>query len=327
MSERNSKSLATNAKEDSVEALTGGTAYVDGKVVPLSEAKISMLDWGFLHSDATYDVMHVWSGRFFRLQDHLDRFEHGMKQLRMKIPYDRSQIESILKECVISAGLDNAYVEVVCTRGVPPPGSRDPRQCTNRFYAFVMPFTWIATRQQQERGLRMHVSTVHRIAPEAVDPTVKNYHWLDLIRGLFEAYDHGDETTALTDGRGNVVEGPGFNIFAFVNDVLITPGSGVLEGITRKTTIEIATGMGLNLQQRDLPIGELMQAQEIFVTSTAGGVMPVGWINGKSVSVGTADSVTSRIRDRYWEMHTDPSCSVAVVDLVPGRPALTRVDI
>lgn len=302
-----------NNRVETRTSLTGGAAYVDGRVVPLSEAKISMLDWGFLHSDATYDVMHVWNGRFFRLQDHLDRFARGMEQLRMEIPYDRLHIESILKECVVSAGLENAYVEVVCTRGVPPTGSRDPRQCVNRFYAFAVPFTWIATRQR-EKGLRMRISSVHRIAPEAVDPTVKNYHWLDLTRGLFEAYDHGDETAALTDSRGNVVEGPGFNIFALLDDVLITPRSGVLEGITRKTVIEIATGMDVKLKIRDLPIDELLQAKEIFITSTAGGVMPIGCVNGKSVGLGVAGPVTSKIRDRYWEMHTDPSYSVAVVD-------------
>ncbi len=75
-----------------------GAAHVDGKIVPVKEAKISLLDWGFLHSDATYDVVHAWNGRFFRLDDHLDRFYSGMQKLRMSIPYDREALFSILVE-------------------------------------------------------------------------------------------------------------------------------------------------------------------------------------------------------------------------------------
>ena len=73
-----------------------GAAYIDGKIVPISEAKISILDWGFLHSDATYDVVHVWNGKFFRLDDHLERFFSGMEKLRMSIPYTREELYLIL---------------------------------------------------------------------------------------------------------------------------------------------------------------------------------------------------------------------------------------
>ncbi len=120
-----------------------GAAFVDGRFVPVAEARVPILDWGFLRSDATYDVAHVWRGRFFRLEDHLDRFERGMARLRMRPPYDRAAIREILIECVRLSGLRDAYAEVICTRGVPPPGSRDPRDCENNFFAFVVPFVWM----------------------------------------------------------------------------------------------------------------------------------------------------------------------------------------
>ncbi|AIY39514.1 Branched-chain amino acid aminotransferase [Collimonas arenae] len=289
-----------------------GAAFVDGKIVPVGDAKISILDWGFLRSDATYDVVHVWNGRFFRLQDHLDRFSRGMKRLRMTIPYSDAEIQSILQECVLAAGLTNAYVEVVCTRGIPLPGSRDPRQCTNKFYAFAVPFTWIATEEQRVRGLRMRISNVHRIAPEAVDPTIKNYHWLDLINSLFEAYNFGDETAVLTDGREHVIEGPGFNIFAVIDGIIVTPRSGVLEGITRQTVIDLAEMGGYELQQRALKVDEFRDATEIFISSTAGGVMPVGWIDGKVVGTGGRGPLTEKIQKHYWELHIDPAFSTPV---------------
>ncbi|MFL6033119.1 MAG: aminotransferase class IV, partial [Rubrobacteraceae bacterium] len=175
-----------------------GAAFIDGRFVPVAEARVPILDWGFLRSDATYDVAHVWRGGFFRLEDHLSRFEGGMEWLRMKVPYGRAEIQEILTDCVRLSGLHEAYVEVVCTRGVPPPGSRDPRECENRLYAFAVPFVWIADPEKQEQGLDAVIGRVQRIQPEAVDPTVKNYHWLDLVAGLFEAYDRGGETVILT---------------------------------------------------------------------------------------------------------------------------------
>jgi branched-chain amino acid aminotransferase len=151
-----------------------GAAFVEGRFVPVAEARVPILDWGFLRSDATYDVAHVWRGGFFRLEDHLDRFARGMERLRMSVPYGRQEIREILVECVRLSGLRDAYVEVVCTRGVPPPGSRDPRECQNSLFAFAVPFVWIADPEKQERGLDAVIGRVRRIQPEAVDPTVKN---------------------------------------------------------------------------------------------------------------------------------------------------------
>ena len=204
---------------------THGVAYVDGQQVPIAQAKISILDWGFLHSDATYDVAHVWKGKFFRLNDHIERFFSGMDKLHMSIPHNRSEVQSILVDCVRASGLGDAYVEMICTRGLPKPGSRDPRTCTNRFLAFAIPFVWIANPEKQTKGLHLIVSRWQRIPPESVDPTVKNYHWLDMVMGLFEAYERGGETAIVVDADGNLVEGPGFNIFAVSGSTLTTPGA------------------------------------------------------------------------------------------------------
>ncbi|OWK20070.1 hypothetical protein AJ88_35900 [Mesorhizobium amorphae CCBAU 01583] len=86
---------------------------MDGQYLPMSGAKISVLDWGFLHSDATYDTVHVWTGRIFRLDLYLDRFLGGVERLRMKPPYYREKIASILKDCVALSGYRSAYVEMI----------------------------------------------------------------------------------------------------------------------------------------------------------------------------------------------------------------------
>ena len=287
-------------------AYAEGAAFVDGRFVPAVEARIPILDWGFLRSDATYDVAHVWRGSFFRLEDHLDRFERGMARLHMSLPYDRAEIRGILTECVRLSGLRDAYAEIICTRGVPPPGSRDPRECENNLFAFAVPFVWIADPERQERGLHATISRVQRIGPESVDPTVKNYHWLDLELGLYEAYERGGETVILVDRADNVVEGPGFNVFTVKDARVATPSRGVLEGITRKTAIELAAGRGLPLETREIQAEEVRRADEVFLTSTAGGIIPVTKVDGSSVGDGAPGPVTLRLREAYWQLHEDP---------------------
>ena len=287
-------------------AFTGGVAYIDDQFVPISEARIPILDWGFLHSDATYDVVHVWQGSFFRLDDHLDRFLRSIGRLHMSVPYNRDTLCDILFECVRLSQLRDAYVEMICTRGVPAPGSRDPRQCLNRFYAFAVPFVWIASPEKQKEGLHLIISQVNRIPVESIDPTIKNYHWLDLVAGLYDAYSRGGETAILIDREGNVIEGPGFNIFVVKRSKITTPGRGVLEGITRKTVIEMSQTLEIPIETRNVPAEEVRQADEVFITSTAGGLMPVTKVDGRTLGDGQPGPITHRLREHYWGLHQDP---------------------
>ncbi|HEX5849056.1 MAG TPA: aminotransferase class IV [Rubrobacter sp.] len=302
-----------NVRAQDREAYADGAAFVDGRFVPIAEARVPILDWGFLRSDATYDVAHVWRGSFFRLEDHLDRFERSMESLRLSLPLARDDIRDILVECVRLSGLREAYAEIICTRGIPKPGSRDPRDCENRFYAFVVPFVWIADPGKQERGLHAVISGRERIAPSSVDPTVKNYHWLDLEVGLLEAYERGGETVILTDAEDNVVEGPGFNVFAVHDGSISTPDSGVLQGITRRTVIELANDHVIPIEERPVPATSLRRADEAFLSSTAGGIMPVTTVDGQKIGTGEPGPITLRLREAYWKLHEDPRYSLAVL--------------
>src|SRR4029078_4355478 len=117
-----------------------------------------------------------WPGAFFRLERHLAGFCSSLAKLRMTIPHSRAEVREILHGCVRAGGLRDAYVAMVCTRGVPPPGSRAPRLATNRFYAYALPFVWIAPPEKQRAGIDLHVSSRLRIAPRSVSPTDDNYH-------------------------------------------------------------------------------------------------------------------------------------------------------
>ena len=119
----------------------GGAAWIDGRYCPIEEAKISVLDLGVTRSDCTYDVVHVWRGRFYRLEDHLDRFAASMARLRLDPGCSRNEIEAILHGCVRRSGLREAYVSMTCTRGRMAPGRRDLRTARSRFYCYAVPFT------------------------------------------------------------------------------------------------------------------------------------------------------------------------------------------
>jgi branched-chain amino acid aminotransferase len=292
-----------------------GCAYVDDRFVAPEDAKISIFDWGFLHSDATYDVAHVWKGRFFRLDDHLDRFEASCRALHLDPGLPRARMREVMHECVRRAGLQDAYVELLCTRGRPAPGSRDPRTCTNRFMAFAIPFVWIADPDKQRRGIDVVIGSPQRIPAASVDPRIKNYHWLDFVMGLFEAYERGAETVLLTDGAGQVTEGPGFNVFAVFGRRLVTPASGVLEGVSRRTVIELARAAGLDVELRALPVDELRRADEIFLSSTGGGVIPIATLDGALVGGrprGVFGPVSEQLQAAYWALHDDPRYAEAV---------------
>ena len=286
-----------------------GVAFVRGQYVPIAEASIPMTDWGFLRSDATYDVVTVWDGAFFRLDAHLERFARSCQRWRLNPGFDAAQITAVLSQCVRLSGLRASYVEMICTRGQPPWGSRDPRQAVNQFYAFAVPFVWLANAQQREHGLHLRISDVQRIPPASVDPTAKNYHWNDLTMGLLGALDDGADSVLLVDAQGHVVEGPGFNVFCVRSGAVITPDRGMLEGVSRRTALEMAQALGLEVQIRPVPADELRSADEVFITTSGGGVLPVSQVDGRPVGSGQPGPITRRLVDTYWAWHALPQYS------------------
>lgn len=170
---------------------------------------------------------------------HLDRFEQSVAAMYLKNPYTRAQVVDILMRLVRLTGLREAYVEVLVTRGMPKQATRDPRLCENRFYAFVVPFIWIATDEMRARGIHLHVSDVVRIPPQSLNPAIKNFHWADMTKGLMQAYERGCDMPVLLDLAGGIAEGPGFNLFAVKDGTVTTPAGTCLLGISRQTALDL----------------------------------------------------------------------------------------
>jgi branched-subunit amino acid aminotransferase/4-amino-4-deoxychorismate lyase len=297
--------------EKSSNPLAKGIAYVEGELVPLAEARMPLMDQGFMHSDLTYDVPAVWDGRYFRLDDHLDRFEASCEKLRLRNPLDRAATRALLVDMVAKTGIRDAFVEIIVTRGLQY--VRDYKTAENRLYVMVMPYVWALPPELHRGGSSAIVTrTVRRTPPGAVDPTVKNLQWGDFIRGVLEAIDRDARYPFLSDGDGNLTEGAGYNIFSVKDGVLMTPIRGVLQGITRKTVLELAAAKGMKTLVDHIPIDALYHADEIFMCTTAGGIMPISQLDGRPVGGGQVGPITREIWESYWGSHYDPKYSFEI---------------
>jgi len=283
-----------------------GAAYVDGRYMPVAEASVPILDWGYRRSDVTYDVVGVWDGAFFRLDDHIARFRASMTALRLHPDETDADLREVLMQVVRLSGLREAYVAMDCLRGRPKPGMKPhPANCRNRLTAYAIPWVWVVSPEVQARGAHLIVAETPRIAEDSIDPRVKNFHWGDLTRALFEAHDAGADNAILLDAAGLVTEGPGFNVFAVRDGVVITPDRGGLEGITRRSVIELCEELGLPREVRPLPVAELRDADEVFLATTAGGVMPASRLDGRIMGNDRPGPISARLRARYWDRRAE----------------------
>ena len=290
-----------------------GIGFIDGRYCPREELALPVSDLGFALCDMTYDAVHVRKGKFFRLQDHLNRFQRAIERRRYtSLPYDMGQIREVLFECVRRAGLHDAMVHVVATRGTPEGFTKDLRTCRNRLLAWSTPYYAVVPDKEAENGVGVVISAVPRVPADSIDPTIKNFARLDFAAALLEAYDRGAIHAVLLDHDGNVTEGRGWNLFALFDGELITPDSGVLEGITRMTVMELCDEGNVTARAGRIRGEILPKADEIFMASTAGGIIPINAVDGQQIGDGAAGPVTRRLRRRYWALHDDPRYTTPV---------------
>lgn len=283
-----------------------GAAFIADHFCPILSAAIPIIDVGFMHADAVYDVVSVSRGMFFRLEEHQARFARACDAIRVRNPFDRAREAEILHELVARAGLRDAYVWWTVTRGMPPMGRNemvDPGKFENRFYAFAVPFVFMFDDDQRARGVDLIVSRDRiRIPPRAVDPKAKNFCWLDMQMALFEAGERNAEWAVLTDEDGYLTEATGANIFAIIDGTVMTPDSGCLEGLTRQSVFDLCQELGIPAASRRIHAEELKTAREVFMTTTAGSIMPVRSVDGKAVCAnGGAGEFSIQLHNLYWE--------------------------
>lgn len=284
--------------------LAGGSAFIEGQWVPASEARISIHDAGYLHSDVTYTAIHAWHGNIFRLDDHLDRLFSNAASSRIEPPFTRAETRQLIIEGVKRSELREAFISISVTSGFPLNflgGDRNLHIQKPQMYLYVIPYSWIWTPAKIMEGVHAGImQTVRRAGRNVIDPQVKNFAWGDLMRAVHEARDRGIDAPILLDSDGAVAEGPGYNVFIVKDGQLATPSRNALPGITRRTVVELARAQGYAVTERDIEVRELYAADEIFTSTTAGGITPVISIDGIPLGDGKPGAITLELLQRYW---------------------------
>ncbi|MEK9967695.1 MAG: aminotransferase class IV [Ferrovibrio sp.] len=275
-----------------------GIGYSDGQYVSLDEISVSILDFGFIHSDATYDVCRIREGRAFLFDRHLDRFYKSSEKMRLEVPVSRDEIKRIAAELWRRSDFEVGFLWMCLTRGIPESGNpRDLATCRPRFMMYIKPYYSFGSNPSVSVCV---AESVKRSGPETIDPRWKNFAWVDLTKAQWEARDRGFDTAILVDQRGYVSEGPGFNIGLVKNSRVMAPKGNALYGVTMQAVEAASNRLGLLFEYGDLVVGDFLSADEVFVTSTAGGVTPVHRFNQRIFIQGVQ---TQRLIDEYWSMH------------------------
>jgi branched-chain amino acid aminotransferase len=298
-----------------------GLAFVGGQYCGIEDARISIFDPGFTHSDVVYDVTSTWNGSFFRLEDHIARFLRSCAGFELVCPYTPAELRRILAICVQRGGVaDRSFVSMALTRGLytsaEAAASRDIFQTACTLIAYAVPYKWIASPEAQARGWHMITAKTPRIPDACVDMRCKNHHWGDLTRGKFEARARGADCAVHLSIEGYLTEGAGFNVFFAKGGHLFTPARNILQGLTRQSVLDLADELGIPTEVGDFRVEALREADEAFITSTAGGVMPLARIDDRSFPVNGAGSLSVRLREEYWRRREEGWLATPVSDIL-----------
>jgi branched-chain amino acid aminotransferase len=291
------------------------TVFVNGEFVPEREARISILDHAVLYGDGVFETAVAWKGRIFRLHEHLDRLFRSLAALRLPSPYAREELLRLIVETVRLNGLPDAYVKWVITRGSNGTPLLDPTGCEPGCIILVRPYLYMIDEAKVTSGIRVKTVAVRRPSADVLDARIKSLNYINLIVAKIEALAAKVDEALLLNLDGHVCEAPGYNVFVVSDGRLRTPVSDVLEGITRQAVFDVAASRGLPSSVASLELYDLYVADEVFLCSTAGGIVPVVEIDGRAIGAGIPGRLTQIVRDGYMELlATDPT-SIPVPDL------------
>ncbi len=284
---------------------TERVAYVNGQIVPESEAVISIRDRGFLQGDAVFDTTRTFGGRIFRLDEHLDRFFNSLKYMRIDPGLTKRDFARLTME-VLDANLplieadDDYWVTQRATRGVTVDGEVKPSIIIE-----CVPLPFKARAAYYRDGLPVVVPSVRRTPPESQSPRAKVHNYVNLVQASLEVESQNPNAwPILLDTNGNLSEGPGSNIFIVKDGVVMTSREQfILSGISRGVAIELAQELGIEVRETDIDLYDAYTADEAFVTSTSFCICPVSSFNGSPIADGSVPGpVTDRLTRAYSGM-------------------------
>ena len=275
--------------------------YVNGRYVPQSQATISVFDHVVLYGDGAFETAVAWRGHVFKLDAHLDRLFRSLAALALPAPHTKDELREIMLETVRRNGLQDAYVKVLVTRGSNNTPFLDPTGCEAGCIVFARPYLYMASSDRIANGLRLKTVAVRRPSADVLDPRIKSLNYLNLVLAKIEAHAASVDEALLLDRDGHVCECPGYNVFSLHGDRLRTPRQDILFGITRETVMEMAAEQGLAVEETAIELYDLYTADEVFLCSTAGGILPVREVDGRPIGEGVPGPLFTRMRDGYMQ--------------------------
>lgn len=274
-----------------------GIVYLNGEYLPADEARVPVLDRGFIFGDGVYEVIPAYNGKLFRLDEHLQRLENSLQATRIPGPFDREEWRAILEALVRKNGGGDQSVYLQVTRGI---AARE-----HGFPEKVKPTVFIMCNPLQAVDDRIREAGVCAI-------TLEDSRWkhcdikaITLLPNILlrqQAVDAGC-TEAILVRDGLVTEGAASNVFMVRDGQIRTPPKSrqLLPGITRDLVVELARQHGLDCREQDIPVATLAEADEIWLTSSTKEILPVTHLDGRPVGDGRPGPVWARMFAIYQD--------------------------
>jgi branched-chain amino acid aminotransferase len=274
--------------------------YVNGKLVDKSQATVSVYDHGLLYGDGVFEGIRVYSGKVFRLREHVERLYESARSIWLEIPMSPADLFEAVVQTVEANNKRDGYIRLIVTRGAGTLGL-DPRKCSDPQVIIIVDDISLYPEKYYTEGLEVITASTVRNHPGAVNPRIKSLNYLNNILARIEAIRADCQEAIMLNHNGEVAECTGDNIFLVKRDELRTPPlhAGILEGITRNAIIELARSAGLAVQEMTLTRHDVYTADECFLTGTAAEVIPVVKCDGRPIGAGKPGPVTRQLRERF----------------------------
>lgn len=277
--------------------------WFDGKLVDQEEAKVSVYDHGVLYGDGCFEGIRFYSGKIFRLDEHIVRLFNSMRYLMLELPWSFEEVCKATEETVAASGMKDGYIRLVVTRGKGDLGL-NPRNCPKASMFIIVQNIALYPKEMYENGLSLITSSYRRPNPDVLCQQVKSLNYLNGISAKIEAVQQGAGEALMLNQRGNVAECTGDNIFIVSNGVVVTPPltECALGGITRHAVMDICTELGIPCVEKVINRFDVLSADECFLTGTAAEVIAATSLDGRTIGTGQAGPITKRILVRYQQL-------------------------
>ncbi len=285
--------------------------FLDGRIVPEDEAKISVFDHGLLYGDGVFEGIRLYGGKIFRLEQHLDRLFASAKAIMLKIPMTTEELTEACAATCRENGLRDGYIRLVVTRGVGNLGL-NPFGCNNPSVFIIASTIELYPEPVYREGIQLITAATQRNSPNAVSPAIKSLNYLNNILARIEAVNAGTVEALMLNGEGFVAECTGDNVFVVRGNRLDTPpvSAGALGGITRIVVMEIAGRLGMTVSESNLTRYDLMTADEMFLTGTAAEVVPVASLDGRPIGTGKPGARTLQLMAEFRRLTGNEGTSI-----------------